>query len=762
MSDVAWGQDPVIRVLSNRADLISGGNALVAVDLPADVDLQNVRVDLDGRDVSAAFALRDSGRYEGLLSGLALGPNTLTVQVAGRGAQLRIVNHPQHGPVFSGPQVQPWFCDTEAAGLGPSQPPYCEAAPAYRYHYKPRVCVPLPFPSIDNGGIPVNCLLPEFDPHNPPPDIDETTTDQGRTVPFVVRVESGVINRGIYRIAVLYDPEQPDYQPWAPQAGFNGKVLMTFGGDCSPHHGQGQPISVLDAAALSRGFAVMTSGLNILGHNCNDVVAAESMMMLKEHFIERYGPIRYTIGNGASGGSIQQHWLVSNYPGLLDGILPAASFPDMWQVIIAAQDCHLMNQVFNVHSPLLWPNLQQRAAVSGYATPATCLLFDNPQGMFAYARITMDPTDARNCQGGPLRSMFVSGGAADTSYVYDAQTNPGGTRCTVQDYGVAVWGRRAEDGFANRPYDNVGVQYGLQALEAGQISAEQFVDLNEKIGGLDIDWNFQQERSLADAEALRVAYRGGRITAPREAAKVPIIDLRGFSPAEIHTDVHSYSMRARLDKANGGHGNQIIWNGGLAVFPDPFAFADAFLLIDRWLTAIEADTGTDAPGVKVLRHRPDDAVDACWIAGVKITDTGLCETLFPYFGTPRIAAGGPLSDDVLKCRLMPLRRTDYTVRFSDAQWQRMQAAFPDGICDYSRPAVGEEPVIPWLSYAQGPGGQPLGPAPASAATDPTTMQNSAGRFGGALGSGGVLMLMLLIAMRRSSARFSIPLKAEKP
>ena len=750
LPDLAAAQ-VAIRVLSNRADLISGGDALVAIDLAPGTDASRLRADVDGRDVSGDFAWRPNGAYWGLLTGLAEGANTFTVRVPdGSGARLRITNHPLHGPVFAGPQVLPWFCDTENAGLGPSTAPHCEAAPVYSYNYKPKNCVPLPFPSIDTGGVAVNCLLPDYDPENPPDDVDTTTTDQGRTVPFIVRTETGVIDRGIYRIAALYDPAQPDYAPWAPQPGFNGKVLMTFGGDCSPSHVQAQPISVLDVAALSRGFAVMSSSLNVLGHNCNDVVSAESMMMLKEHFIERYGPIRYTIGNGASGGSIQQHWLVSNYPGLVDGIQPAASFPDMWQVIVAAQDCHLMNRVFTERSPALWANLEQRALVSGYATPLTCALFDNPAGLFAYARISMDPARASNCQGGPVRSLFVTGDAADTAYVYDAETNPRGERCTVQDYGVAVWGRRAQDGFANRPYDNVGIQYGLQALQQGLISAEQFVDLNEQIGGIDIDWNFQARRSEADAEALRVAYRGGRIAGGRAAAQVPIIDLRGFSPAEIHTDVHSWSMRARLDKANGGHGNQIIWNGGLGMFPDPAAFADAFLLMDRWLAAIEADTGDDPKAVKVLRHKPDDAVDACWIGGQKVTDAVLCATAFPYFGTPRIAAGGPLADDVLKCRLKPLRREDYAAAFSDAQWQRLQAAFPGGVCDYGQPGVGEEPAVPWLSYASGPGGEPLGAPPVSTAL--SAGSGDGGRFGGALDAWTLVLLLLLRRVAREAPK----------
>ena len=44
-------------------------------------------------------------------------------------------------------------------------------------------------------------------------------------------------------------------------------------------------------------------------------------------------------------------------------------------------------------------------------------------------------------------------------------------------------------GFARRPLDNVGIQYGLDALNAGAITNEQFLDLNEKIGGFDIDGN---------------------------------------------------------------------------------------------------------------------------------------------------------------------------------------------------------------------------------------------------------------------------------
>ena len=98
-------------VLSNRADVISAGEALVEVKIPAGVSVSKVRVYDDGRDVTSAFALRQNGRFEGLVTGLALGRNMLTAKAQGaRDATVTVTNHPNGGPVFSGPQVQPWVC----------------------------------------------------------------------------------------------------------------------------------------------------------------------------------------------------------------------------------------------------------------------------------------------------------------------------------------------------------------------------------------------------------------------------------------------------------------------------------------------------------------------------------------------------------------------------------------------------------------------------------------------------------------------------
>jgi hypothetical protein len=54
---------------------------------------------------------------------------------------------------------------------------------------------------------------------------------------------------------------------------------------------------------------------------------------------------------------------------------------------------------------------------------------------------------------------------------------------------VNVYGKDPATGFARRPFDNVGVQYGLDAFNAGIITFAQFSDLNSRIGGFDIDGN---------------------------------------------------------------------------------------------------------------------------------------------------------------------------------------------------------------------------------------------------------------------------------
>lgn len=683
-----------IHVLSNRADLISGGQALIEIS-PANPSLFD-RIDLDGRDVKALFALRPNGRYQGIVDGLKAGANVLTARTrTNAGASITITNHPIGGPVISGPQVEPWVCQTEAAGLGPAQDARCNAPAKVTYLYK--------------SSNPLLLGLQPYDPNNPPLDVGVAMTEHAGAVPFIVRWEKGVVNRGIYEFLVLADPMQ-EPKPWQPR-NWNGKLYWHFGGGCGPNHVQPSPYnSVLDSGshivdALAKGFATASSGLTNMGTNCNNVIAAETVMMLKEHITETLGPITYTMSQGGSGGSMQQHFLVSNYPGLLDGIQPGASFPDMWKVYKEGVDCHLLNRYFDQISPALWAVAVQQDAVTGFAASSTCR-----EWVALFTGNWIDPTKASAC-----------GLPADQ--VYHPQTNPRGVRCTLQDYMAAIFGRRSSDGFANHPFDNTGVQYGLVALNSSLILPEQFVDLNEKVGGIDVDGKPNPGRSHADAAAIRTMHRAGLVVTGKEAAKVPILDLRATSNYDVHTDVGSYQMRARLQKANGHSDNQIIWSYAIPMFANPTgpldgsldSTAESFDLLNTWLAGIHADKSSLSLEEKVRINKPASAVDACWIDGIKITDMQKCRALLPYYSNPRMTAGAPLADDIVRCELKPLNRADYTMQFTDSQWERLQRAFPGGVCDYTKPGVEQQPSLPWMNYSAGPGGVPLGSAPVSVA-----------------------------------------------
>ena len=314
--------------------------------------------------------------------------------------------------MFAGPQVQPWICTTQA-GFNPPTDAQCNAAPAFSRVY-------------------MDATTHTFQPYNPaaPPPaaaIASTTTDQGRTVPYIVRFEKGAMDRGLYDVAVLDDPSA-GWVPWASQPGWNHKVLYQFGGGTAPWHTNGAPQNDLIDLALSRGFLVANNNLNIRGNNANDVVSAEALMMLKEHVIETYGSIRYTIGAGCSGGSIQQHVIASNYPGLLDGIQPNCSYQDSWTTANEVNDCHLLRNYFNSTAPGTFSAAQQ-AAVAGTQDTTACFAWD-----ISFAPVGI-PSRVQNCnlQGTPLAGS-----------VYNAATNPKGVRCTVQDYQSAIWGFRPE------------------------------------------------------------------------------------------------------------------------------------------------------------------------------------------------------------------------------------------------------------------------------------------------------------------------------
>jgi hypothetical protein len=712
-----------IVVISNRGDLISGGDALVQVIPPPGAPASRAAMDIDGRDVTADFRARPDGTLEGLVTGLAVGPNLLTARLPdGYGAHITITNHPNGGPVFAGPQVQPWVCQPGAIDK------QCDQPARYSYVYM----------STDprkNGFQP-------YDPSSSPSDVAMTTTDQGMTVPYIVRVETGYQDRDQYQIATLFQPAKP--WTWAsPQPQWNHKLLITHGASCDldyqtgsapsvtsydPANLLGTPVSIPsgplgDSAeyALGHGFAVMSTALDNNGHNCDVVTQAESLVMAKEHLIEAYGTVRYTIGAGCSGGSLAQQWIANAYPGIYQGILPTCSFPDTWSSATQVLDYHLLRSYFE-HSSRWGPGVawlpSQWAAVEGNLLPVDAIVSDI--GFFS----AIVPTHA-------------CGGITDQQR-YQPQTNPAGVRCSVADLAVNVFGPRLPSvwsanekklghGFAGVAVDNVGVQYGLSALTSSQITPAQFVDLNTRVGGLDIDINPTAQRITADEPALANAYRSGMINETNNLDQTAVIDCRGPDPGAAHDSYRAFAIRARLDRAKGTHANQVIWEGPSPIIGDTQCTVESLKAIDRWLSAIERDSGSRPLAGKVVADKPGDVQDECWDgSGAKVSD-GLCPPgVVPVYGTPRTVAGDAITTDANKCQLKPLVRGDYSVQFTDAQWKQLRQTFPNGVCDYGKPAVDQRPTIPWLTYQDASGrviygGRPLGNAPVSVPFGPSTL-----------------------------------------
>ena len=115
---------PEIVVLSNRADLISGGDALVEIKWPAGTNLGATLVGLNGVSIRPAFDMRPNGRFIGLVTGLKNGNNVLLARDSAGAAQITITNYPVGGPVFSGgQQLAPWICAMKAVTAVPVTAP---------------------------------------------------------------------------------------------------------------------------------------------------------------------------------------------------------------------------------------------------------------------------------------------------------------------------------------------------------------------------------------------------------------------------------------------------------------------------------------------------------------------------------------------------------------------------------------------------------------------------------------------------------------
>src|SRR5947209_2196004 len=181
-----------------------------------------------------------------------------------------------------------------------------------------------------------------------------------------------------------------------------------------------------------------------------------------------------------------------------------------------------------------------------------------------------------------------------------------------------------------------------------------------------------------------------------------------------------------------------MWRYGTALLPGTAAQIAAvtlpsLLTMDVWLSSLnesapKATLNSVRTHAEVVAAKPANAVDFCFLLAdttfsTKVFDMAVCDADAPQAdglgrlakrSSPRQVAGGPLAENILKCQLKPLVEADYLpVVFSSIQLSRLNATFADGVCDWSKAGVGQQPAISPLTFVAGPGGVPLPPVPVS-------------------------------------------------
>ena len=560
-----------------------------------------------------------------------------------------------------------------------------------------------------------------------PANMAQTTLLDGRTVDYVVRRERGTINRFIYSFAVLAPfgeaaGSEPDTSLW------NKRLIYTFDGGVAIGRNQATlGGSALYDIGLRKGYAIVHSSGTRTSTHYNLELGGETALMTKEEFVERYGPPLYTVGVGGSGGAIQQYVYGQNHRGLLDAGIPQYSYPDMVTQTIHVGDCELLEHYMDVTDGanpkwLNWDDREWLEGLNGHATRP------NP-----YRGGAPGNTECVNGWRGllPLAMNPLFGTAGAGTERMDPAVMAAVHWTHWEDvkniYGVG------SDGYARQTWDNVGVQYGLKALKDGNITQQEFLDLNARVGswkdpgqmvqegqpflpvgGFD-PWSSRNARLSPDGGVTPAPRREGDLSAMRAAYNrglyfdgdidIPLIDWRHYleEQLDMHNSHQSFASRQRMLDHDGKASNQVIWftDARPAVAFDQTP--EAFEVMDEWMANIRRH-----PKRGVAGNKPALATDRCFTTGgAEIArgsrvwdgilddddDPGACTQAFPLHSTSRIVAGGPLRGGVYKCALQSVdraisRRLYGDWRPSSAERARLKEIFPTGVCDYSREDVG--------------------------------------------------------------------------
>jgi len=739
------GHEFVVDVVSSAPDQVTGGDARIHISVPRTVPLHQVKVLLNGVDQRSHFSqVYGTRTLTGVINGLAPGENTLCVKPNGKGwgrprpVTLTLTNYPITGPIFSGPHQHPFVCTVMTSGLGQPIPDHPTTGTkvfdaennliGYSRDCSVDTQVVFKYWSTAGGW---KDYTPGMDR---PADLAKTKTIEGKTVDFIVRWERGTINRFIYSVAML---APYDDGPWRlNKKAWSGRLLYVFDGGVAIGHSQGNPntSSMLPALALGRGYAVIYSTGTRTDTHYNLQLGGETALMVKERFIKLYDVPLYTVGVGGSGGAIQQYIYGQNHPGLLDAAIPEYSYPDMVTQTVHIGDCELLEFYFDVLDGAnpRWSTWTSRTLIEGLNASDT-LPNDYTGGK---PGLTECVNGWRGLSPLCLNPLY---GFAPNQELYEPQSAIAATEWTHFADIVNIVGLDS-DGYARRYWDNIGVQYGLEAVAAGKITADEFLKLNAIIGGWKEDKDMQQEgspfyppgvidldnwdpwsarnqvfstdplaspapRTEGNVEAMQAVYNAGLVFMGK--INIPVIDWRPYLEDELnmHNTHQSFAARQRIRDAKGNSNNQVIWFSDYASGEVPDKTPEALEVMDEWMMNI-----LHMPWRGVAGNKPWRAVDRCFDASGKqiaagrhvwngILDNnpdGACTKRFPIYSTSRIVAGGPFKGSIFKCQLKAVSKAitdgDYGVWTPDpAQQFFLEKIFPEGVCDFSKPDAGLPP-----------------------------------------------------------------------
>lgn len=750
-----------LATLSSAPDQVSGGDVLVTIEGDREGiedELSDLEFWVNDQQQTPLRTTWRNGRLEVLLDGLEEGENQLELHHDrhGRLDSLTLVNHPITGPIFSGPHQYPFVCTTVSElGIQPLVDTDGEMG----------------FPVLDEGGQQIglskDCSIEPVvtflyrttggayrdlpTDGSRPADMARTTLTDGREVDFIVRREVGTINRFIYSMATLANlGDAPDT---ASTNNWNGRLLYHFEGGVAIGHSQGRLSGrALSPEALGQGYAVIYSTGNRTSTHYNLQVGGETALMVKEHFVKRFGVPDYTVAIGGSGGAIQQYVYAQNHPGLIDAGVPQYSYPDMVTQTIHIGDCELLEHYMDVTDKdnTLWTDtLSRRLLVGLNATEDYPDPFAGAKGLLGLSTAPGMTECIPAWRGlSPLVMNPLFGQAPNQD-----KMQPPGIMNTVQwshyddlrnIYGVD------ENGNPRTLYDNVGVQYGLQALVEGNITPDEFLRVNALIGGWKHPSEMVQEgfpflgsvdevladpskfdpwssrnmnlspdgvtpapRTQGDLIAINAAYESGMVFDGQ--LDIPIIDWRHYleEVLDMHNSHQSFSARQRIRNRMGHSDNQVIWftDARPTILDDPEEpeprdeFDQTWMALEvlhEWLMNIRAN-----PERSIGENRPAAAVDSCFntqgeliASGADVWDgilddrpAGTCTQQFPTYTTSRIIAGGPIEGSVFKCTLKSVDTALADGTYGSwvptpGQVDRLKEIFPQGVCDYSKPDQG--------------------------------------------------------------------------